>query len=274
MAVSIGGAKRQYLGSAGYITGQKHGMYDFIYTISTARDSLFNVGDPVDLPDGRQFVYSLSSGEVYTGRGNVLFNAIPATGIDYANNIYAAAAIGDRQVVVTNGSTVVQTANGLRGGSIVLKPAVGSSDAVLMQRKILGNTACGLAGQTTIYLDAPLTAALSTSSYSFCMPSPFLSIKYSDALTNVSHVGPAATYVPASGYYFWVQTAGRCWLAPQSTVGVTDYGREVVWRYDGSIQLRTYNSAINGEYGQVAGYIVDNNQAGNGATEICLTGGI
>jgi hypothetical protein len=269
--------KRVVLGANG-AAESVYGQFDIdiirkIYTVSATKDDAFDIGDTVVLPDGREYVYCLSSGACYTGQGNAIKNAIPATGIDYANNVAAAAAIGDTEVVITNGSTVVQTLDGLRGGFILLKAASGSGNEALQQRRIIGNSAAGLAADCTIYLDAPLTAALTTSSYAFCMPSPYSAVALASS-GNEGIIGPAATYVSASGKYFFCQYKGRCWLAPQSTVGVTQYGREVVWRHDGSIQLRDYSSAIGGEYGQVAGYIVDCNDAANGATEICLTGAI
>lgn len=271
-----GKAKRVYLGREGLVASTDASDWAFIYETSTVKDANWEVGDIVELPNGKGFVYCKSSGACYAGRGNVFDNAIPATGIDYANNVAAAAAIGDTKVYITNGSTVAQTKDGLRGGTIILKPASGSSDAVLQMRGIIGNDAMTLAGSGWVYLDAPLTAALTTASYSFCMPSPYLAVKYSDGSDayNKSHIGIAAVYVSASGYYHWEQFKGRCWLAPQGECGTTDHGREVVWRYDGSIQLRDYNSAIGGAYGQVAGYILDDNGAANGSTEIMLTGNV
>lgn len=255
------------------------GAYDFIYNVSKTKDPRWNIGDNIDLPDGRGFVYCKSGAACWTGRGNIIYNAIPATGIDYAKNVAEAAAVGDMSVLITNGNVIVQTEDGLAGGFILLKTATGSDDSALQQRKIIGNSACNTQANTRIYLDAPLTGALTTDSFSFCMPSPFSDVRYSDSVgVQCSHIGPAATYVPGSGYYFWCQYKGRCWLAPQSDVGATAHGREVVWRYDGSIGTHMITTESGGvtyiEYQQHAGYIVDNNNASNGATEICLKGSI
>jgi hypothetical protein len=271
MNMSKGIARTVNLGVSGLVQSVNQGPWEFIYRVSTVKDPKWNVGDVVKLPNGKEFVYCLSSGACYTGRGNVLDNAIPATGIDYAL-LAGGGAIGAMSVKMT--AVLTHTEDDLRGGTIILKPVSGSSDAVLQMRGIVGNTAAAIGGEVTIYLDAPLTAALTTASYGFCMPSPYSAVKYSEGSDahKKSHVGIAATYVSGSGYYHWEQFAGRCWIAPQGECGTTAHGRGVVWRYDGSIQHRDYNSAIGGAMQQDAGYIMDDNGLDNGSTEIMLTG--
>lgn len=263
------------LGEAGLVQGTTQGPWEFIYRVSTVKDSKWNVGDSVELPNGKKFVYCKSGDVCYTGQGNKLMNAIPATGIDYA----LLAKGGDIGAISIQMTAVLEhTENDLAGGNIVLKPVSGSSNAVLQQRIIVGNSAASIGGAVTIHLDAPLTAALTTASYGFCMPSPYSNVNYSSN-NDTSVVGPAATYVSAANMYFWCQYAGRCWIAPNENNGLvpggsTVYGREVVWRHDGTVQLRLYSSAAGGAYGQVAGYIMDNNSAQNGSTEIMLTGNV
>lgn len=249
------------------------GGWDYIYKISTVKDPSWNVGDSVPLPNGKEFVYCLSSGACYTGQGNSLYNAIPATGIDYSV-LPTSAAKGDTSIVMTNQGVVVQTLNGLAGGTIILNPTGTSDNSALQMRGITGNTAATISGTCTIYLDAALTAALAAgTAYAFCMPSPYSSVRAGD-LPACSKVGIAATYVPGSGYYHWEQYAGRCWIAPHAGTGSTAHGREIVWRSDGAIQMRGLSGAatVDGEEQQSAGYIMDNNTASNGSTEIMLTG--
>ena len=245
----------------------------FLYTVSATRNPEYNIGDRVVTPDGRVFRYCYSGGACWTGRGAAFYNAIPATGIDYAANIASAAAIGDTEVEVTNGSTVVQTEDGLRGGWILFKTASGSDDSALQQRYIVGNDAMGLAATGTIYLDAPLTGALTTSSYSFCMPCPYNNIINAQTIGNsagaYSIAGLPATYVSGSGYYFWLQTWGLCWIAPQSDLGAADNKRQMVFRWDGSVGPHD-DSDSHEEYQQHAGFVVDNNLAANGATLMML----
>jgi len=273
-----GKAKRTLLGIQGVIGHRTAPDWGFIYNVSTEKNPNYNIGDVVELPNGKGFVYCKSGGACYTGQGNAIYNAIPATGIDYAL-LAAAAAIGDTSVKMT--AVLTHTVDDLRGGTILLKIATGSSNAELQCRGIIGNTAAAPAGTVTIYLDAPLTSALTGASYGYCMPSPYSDIRLPSEGTDtgwLAFVGPAAAYVSATGKYFWCQFKGRVMgLAPSGIGGVTKLGntqdiREIVWRQDGSVQAREPDSGIDGENGQVAGYIVDNNGLGNGATEYMLTG--
>jgi len=245
----------------------------FLYEVSSTRNPEYNIGDRVVDGDGRVFRYCYSGGACWTGRGAAFYNAIPATGIDYANNIASAAAIGDTQVEVTNGATVAQTEDGLRGGWILFKTASGSDDSALQQRRIVGNDAMDTSATGTIYLDAPLTGALTTGSYSFCMPNPYGNIINAQTIGNsagaYSMAGIPVTYVSAASKYFWIQTWGLVWIAPQGDLGAADNKRQMVFRWDGSVGPHDYSDANEG-YQQHAGFVVDNNLAGNGATLMML----
>lgn len=272
-------AKVTHLAQQGQVAYTNAPNWDFLYEASTIKNPNYNIGDVVELPNGKGFVYCKSGGACWTGRGNILANSIDVTssyqsGIDYTT-LAASAAIGDTSVQMV--SAIAQTEDGLRGGFILLKTASGSNDSALQIRGIIGNTACSASGTTTIYLDAALTGALTTSSYAFCMPSPYSNVQYSQNPSVAgccSHVGVAAVYVSAADMYHWEQFKGRCWIAAQSGAGSTIYAREVVWRYDGSVQIRSTSSDQGGQRGQVAGYIVDNNATNNGSTEIMLTGNV
>jgi len=243
------------------------GSWKFLYEKSTVKSADWNVGDRVALPDGRVFVYAKSGSALYTGRGNYFQNAVPATGIDYSV-LPTAAALGAMSIQMTNQGTVAQTEDGLRGGTIILKPASDSTDAELQFRGIVGNSAGGVSDVITIYLDAPLTEALTTSSYAFCMPNPYSDIRYGITDGTKTFAGIAAVEITAASYYFWLQIKGRCWLAPQSGCGTTAFYRTVYWRHDGSVDLHS-NIGTN-VTDQIAGVILDNNGGANGSTVISL----
>lgn len=260
----------EILGLQGNVLSTNMPDWSFIYAVSAIKHPNYIVGDSVELPNGKCFVYCKSSGACYTGQGNAFNNAIPATGIDYSV-LPTSYALGSKEIQMTNQGTVAQTEDGLQGGIIIINHSGTTDNSDLQIRGIIGNTSGGVSDVITIYLDEPLTAAVTAgTAYAFCMPSPYSAVQLATSGCQ-GIIGPAATYVSATGLYFWCQYKGRCWLAPQSGVGSTTYAREVVWRHDGSIQLRG-TTAVNGLNGQVAGFIVDNNGAANGATEIMLTG--
>jgi hypothetical protein len=269
--------KVNFMGREGLVSLGEAPDYGFLYETSLVKDPKWNIGDVVELPNGKGFVYCKSSGACYTGQGNSLFNAIPATGIDYAANV-ATAAIGDMSVVVTNGATVAQTEDGLKGGTIILNHSGTEDNSDLQMRTIIGNTAGAINIAITVYLDAPLTGALVTgTSCAFCMPSPYSSVKAGD-LPGCSKVGIAATYVSVANTYHWEQFKGRCWLPPSTNSlgipGKVAHARGLVWRSDGSVQIPGDAVGVNGLSQQVAGYILDNNAALNGSTEVMLTGNV
>lgn len=225
--------------------------------------------------DGRVFKYCLSHDACDTYKANAFFNAIPATGIDYAS-IAAPAAAGDTSVILDNGATVAQTLNGLAGGTIVLTE---DDNATVQIRGITGNTVAALSAECTVYLDAPLNAAITTADWSaYCMPSPYSAVTKTNINAieggagkgRVGFCGYAAAAVSAADLNHWEQTWGPISASLYgSAVGKTQYMREVVFRYDGNL-IHRGASGITGLEAQTAGFIMDNNTADNGATIVML----
>ncbi|MCK5612646.1 hypothetical protein KAR91_62820 [Candidatus Pacearchaeota archaeon] len=268
MAATRGKARVKALGfSAGLAEGNRDGAsWDFIYQVSTVKHPEWNVGDRVQLPDGRVFYYAKSAGICYTGQGNCFQNAIPATGIDYVV-LTENAPVG--QVYVKTTATLDHTIDDLRNGHMLLKPTNTSTNAVLQMRLVTGNTACSAGDEITIYLDGGLTAALTTLSYVVVMPSPWNAIKLDGSLAT-SVAGIAATYVDATDKYFWIQTWGQCWIAPQTDLGQADSKRQLVFRHDGSVGPHDDSDTTYEEYAQHAGFVLDDNSLANGATKMML----
>lgn len=218
--------------------------------------------------DGAVYKYSKSSGACYTGQLNKFQNVIGTVGIDYVV-LPNAAAVGVTDVVMT--AAVEQTKDCLAGGWIEFK--VTNTDAAGnqtgQQRRIIGNTACAAAGTTTISISGPVTEALTTSSYAFCMPNPYTSVK-ADTLATTSACGIAAVYVSATGYYHWEQTWGLAFVSDTAaTLGKTDHERQLVLNQQGSVSPHAYATAA-ATAQQHIGFIVDNNASANGMSLIML----
>jgi len=269
-----GKAKVNYLGRAGVVMPQTVPSWDFIYEVSSIRNPKYNIGDRVVLPDGRTFYYCKSSNPCDTYKANAFYNAIPATGIDYAS-VAAAAAKGAKSVVLDNGAVVAQTLDGLRGGTIVITE---DDNATVQQRGIIGNSAAAISAECTIYLDAALTAAITTAAWSaYCMPSQYSAVERTGTRIEggtskgrVGFVGYAAAVVNAANLYHWEQTWGPIGASTYgNVVGKQQYKREVVFRYDGNLISRG-TAGILGLEAQTAGFIMDNNKLDNGATVVML----
>ena len=117
-------------------------------------------------------------------------------------------------------------------------------------------------------LDYGLDRPLTTASYAFVMPNPYSNVSYF-AGVGVSFAGLPAIYISGAGYYSWIQSRGRCWISDiGSSLGKTNYGRELVFGANGGVGLHLATG--NNVPEQHAGFILDNNQSNNGMTEIFI----
>lgn len=248
------------------------GVEQDIYQISTTQNYMLGSRMVLHTFGGsRVYRYCKSGAACDTFIGNIFHNAIPATGIDYAAPA-ADAAAGATSIILDNGSVVAQTLNGLRGGNIIMSPTAGDNNTV-QQRGITGNTVAAKSAECTITFDKPLYEAVTTSGKVWCMPSPYKDIRgaqytNADITKRCSFVGYAAVSVTAADVFHWEQVAGPIAASLYgSGVGTSEYMREVAFRYDGNLTHRSGATTEHlGPEIQVAGYIMDNNVANNGAT--------
>jgi hypothetical protein len=238
-----------------------------IYTTETTQRFIY--GTRYITYDGAVYKYSKSSGACYTGELNKFQHAIDSVGIDYVV-LPNTSAIGATEIVMT--AALAQAKDTLAGGWIEFKTA--NTDAAGnetgMQRRIIGNTACGAGATTVVTLNGPLTAALTAATgYAFCMPNPYSSVAYDTAATN-SACGLAATYIAATGYNHWEQTWGLAFCTDvAATLGKTDNQRQLVLAQNGGVSPHAYATAsVTAQ--QHIGFIVDDNATANGMSMIML----
>lgn len=241
---------------------------NFLYEVSSIKNVDYDLGDRVALPDGRVFYYCLSTGQCDTFIANCFDVEIPDQGIDYSLLAEAAPA-GQDWVKMTNQGVVAQALDSLRGGHINF----GTDNNLVQQRGVVGNSAGGVSDVITIYLDAALNADLTVGDYAFAMPSQFARVIGAQAIGALgkkkSCIGYAAASVTTSGLYHWEQTWGPISASLYgSSVGKTDFFRDVVFRFDGNLMQR--GATTLGLESQTAGFIMDSNEADNGATVIML----
>lgn len=272
-----GKSRTEFLGGIGLANSINAPSWETIYRVSSVIDPKWTVGDLGVAPDGRKFRHCLSTGQCDTYVANIFVNQIGTgashTGIDWSA-LAATQVVGDLSVTMTLPSTRGIAKDALRGGLIVLNPSSGTNNDVIQQRLITGNTAGVASGTCVIYLDSPLVTALASgTAYGYCMPSPYSAVQgaqVGEFPGKVGFVGYAAAPVSTSGLYHWEQTAGQISASLYgSAVGKTQYMRDVVFRYDGNLIHRGATGAT-GLEAQRAGYILDNNQADNGATVVML----
>lgn len=231
----------------------------------------YRIGDKI-------YRYGLSVGVCRAGRG-VQHNLAVAGGESGPDWVLLSGShsIGDMSVTIAAGTHVAYTKNQLAGGQILISDAeIDANDNNPQNRTIAGNEASASGAILKVYLDTPLSRAVTILTRVFLMPNFYANLVCGDntpANTGregwQSHAGVPAAYVSASGKYFWVQTWGPIWIAMQGTTGKTQYGREVVFRHDGTLDLHD-DDDTHAKYAQHAGYILDKTGTEVGATFIML----
>lgn len=213
---------------------------------------LFPVGATFTNWQGREFVYSKSSGACISGQGAKFgfsgYTAYTAFGV--------AAAVGDTSVTVPAATHAALTEDELSGGYVCI---FNGTDNDVQFRGIVGNDAAAANAAFKIYLDGKLDAAV-VAATSACetYQNPYGSI--ATAVNNYDKkAGLPAVAVSASGRYFWLQRRGPCWVAPQGgKLGTTEGGYNGgLWSDVGNIS--DFNTSLGvtvaaGRGSQYAGY--------------------
>lgn len=255
--MSKGNVKVKHGGRTGIVTNRTQPDYSYLYETSLVKDSEFNIGDRVVLPDGREFAYSKSSGVVSSGAGAefVATGAIPYTLLS------AAQAIGDKQLSFVASTHDAIAKDELRGGYCVTWPAALKDQT----RGIIGNDASAENAAITIYLDARLSVAVTVATPGEVYENPYANlINTGTGSASRAKAGIAATYVGAASTYFWVQVRGFVFIAPQSDVITNVTG--CYFRHDGSIEadIDVEDRAAGSNSTQYAGHRVIGDYDNNG----------
>ncbi len=248
-----GKGKANYLHRAGLVGHATAPDYGFLYTTSVNKDSKWDVGDRVVLPDGRVFRYAKAAGAL-----NPKFGAKNSVTFLDSDNTQAAAAIGDTEISITlnatsDDSTYFGTADQMVG-AYFSQP----DTAHCTFRRIIAHGVGDTGDVIKITLDAPLTRAIPVNSFYEILPNPYGYVNQDGSL--LSSVMGMPLIVVASGSYCWIQTWGPYWVnVAVGGVGSGSNDRLVVFDGAGAI-----NQAINGttETFQVAGFIIDKTTSG------------
>jgi hypothetical protein len=268
MAQGIG--RTTHIGVVGMVTrsGYDAGPYDFLYVASTTKHPVYNVGDAVVTPDGRKFRYGYAGGTCATewaccneklSNANAVAPAQATAAQVNDGTGLAAGVVGSRCVSVTIASpfgylgTGALSADELKGGYIVI--GNGTSQHPQM-RMITGNPALAAAGICRIYLDAPLTTAVTVGTTNIeLIQNPYYGLIGDGGGGNqVTWMGIPAVGATV-GQYFWVQTKGPCWVTSDGHTCDSDGDRTVVFVGNGSVVSSNDITVENGF--QIAGKAID-----------------
>jgi len=256
--MSKGKAIVKYGGRTGIVHSRTAPDYSFVYETSTVKNPEWNLGDKMELPDGRIFRYSLSTGVLKTELACKFTDA----GIVPYTAFTTAAALGATEITCPAATHVLQAEDQLRGGYVVIL----LSGAVQF-RGIIGNDATAADVAFKIYLDGPLDTAVTTSSAIEVYGNPYRFLNSNLDPNGNGFAGAPAVAVSAAAMYFWVQTNGPIFLNPQSTMTATNEATSGYFRHDGSLEaLATALGATIPAFdtSQIAGYRMAGSYTGNG----------
>lgn len=258
--------KRVVLGSG----GAAESVYDQycpdivkkVYTVTATKEASFDIGDVVVFPDGREFVYSYSSAACAPGQAC----EFTGTGVIAITTLSAAqsggGAIGAELVEVPAATHAALTIDQLKGGYAVI---YNGTDNKVDFRGIIGNDASLENAAIVIYLDAGVSQAITTSSKVEIFANPYSALRTATS-TTLAKAGVPAVTVAAASRYFFCQTKGMTWIAPQAVVGENG-GIGCFWRHDGTLESADTALAVTtatNDTSQYAGHTIAGTAAGNG----------
>ncbi len=251
-----GRALVERIGNNGTVDYETAGQFGFIYETTSVIQPKYEIGDRVELSDGREYRYCLSTTALVT----VMGCQFVSPGIVAYIAAITPAAIGDKSVVVSAQTHDALVVDELKGGYIIIFKA-----GVQQFRGIIGNAVSAANAAVTVYLDGPLDATVTTSSAYEIYGNPYRYIEQSSSITH-GRIGPPAVAVAAAGQFVWVQTKGPIFLNPQATV-INNEGIGVNFRHDGSIEATATSlgaTVPDTATTQSAGYRMSGSASGNG----------
>jgi len=249
------------LGQPGGIQSTKASDWSFIYTTSTTKDSINNIGDVVIVPGRGIFVYSKSSAACLSGQGC----EFTYTGYVSYTAFTTVAAVDATSITIPAATHATLTTDELRNGFVTIYD--GSTNNTQF-RQIIGNDSAASNAAFVVYLDGPLTEAITTSSAAEVYQNPYAALRTGTS-TTLAKAGIPSVKVTAASTYFWCQV-GRIpsftWIAPQSGVGAQG-GMGCFWRHDGSLESADTALAVTTatyDLSQYAGHTITGTAAGVG----------
>ena len=176
-----------------------------------------------------------------------------------SNKIYVT--VGAADGVANDGAFA---AHSLEGGSLVIFDATANEN---MYFDILDNNAAVSGGIITITLDGELpNATVATTFHVEAIGSPY----------RVSNGNPSGLrywaglpmrMATTTNPYFWLQTWGPCWVAPQASVGASANLGSVRARHDGSLDI---HATAGYEDAQIVGSVMSYAQGGTQGAPIIM----
>lgn len=235
---------------------------------------LYHYGSRIMTLDGRVFKYAKSVGALLSGFGAAHYGTQNIGAV-----VPAAIAVGDRQ----NIALTIASGDGYAADGVVAKDelvgayvVLGHGESKVQNRMIIKNTAVASGGGTTyVDLDGDIELAMTASS-SYCeiVLNPYRYL-YKGALEYQAFMCVPPINV-TSGYSFWGQTWGPCWVTPggaDASPGDSANDRMAYFVGDGTVNFGTSlsgGSLASHVPHQPAGFCIDRTANGTSALPLIM----
>jgi len=213
----------------------------------------YEIGTRLSLPDGRVYRYAKSTAAIQTELGCSFSDDELCT----YSTTSAIEPVGETTIAITAVTHAAIALNELRGGYVIVYHDGGGGYTQF--RRIISNPAADADVAFSIVIDRGLdTATVAATTGIEVWRNPYATIAPSTVVSS-SKAGVPAVQVGAASTYFWVQTWGPCWVAPQLASFADANDRAAYWRHDGSIEGEIANASKNAGLNstQYAGFLIN-----------------
>ena len=238
-----------------------------LYTQSEFQE--FHYGTRCMTPDGRVFKYCGSKTALLSGFGAANYAALNIGAV-----LPAAVSVGSREWI----KITIASGDGYAGDGVIAEDelvgayvVMGHGESLVQNRMIIKNSAVASGGGTTyVKLDGAIEQIMTASS-SYCevLMNPYKYLAKGSLEYNAFMCVPSQNVT--SGYSFWGQTWGPCWITPggvDASPGDTVNDRTAYFVGDGSVNFGT---ALTVETGyQLAGFCIDTTAIGTSAAPFIM----
>jgi hypothetical protein len=203
---------------------------------------------------GKRWRYCRAAATITPGkRGCPNLATSPWTGGDVTYGIgsdinTATGVLGGNYLDIITNVAHARTLDEFQDGIITLYPAAGIA---IHQYRVIGNDVGVDTTHFRLYIDPPLAAAEVLTPCDIS-PSPYMNVGAPASVGTAFSVVVVPEILVTSGYFFWGQTRGPCWVTPNAGF-TTASTRELEWHTNGTVK------AAAGVALQRAGYLLHGN---------------
>lgn len=185
----------------------------------------------------------------------------------FYGDLLTAASVGDKYLDLEE-SSAARAANAFQGGYVTTFADIAGARNFTTYYIVKSDASTST--YTRIYLDHPVIQAISATNGIQAYYSPYSNVVDGGLIQSFSScIGRVLCGDVTANYYFWLQTAGPCWVTPTgwgaTCPGYTAQKRDVYAWLDGTVQIQGTVGSL-----QRVGYLLPANESAVGTVFIML----